>query len=112
MMTSLQSDLDNNSERVSTVETKLTGQEVEMKSISERLEEVKVRYGQQLAEHTKLLSDQRLELLKMTLSMFKQDATVDATILLFSWLLLRTPIFSWPLYVLSNTAAVLPVRCF
>src|SRR5690606_27825242 len=51
----------------------------------------------------------RNELLKMTMSMIKQDATIDASIILFSWMILKSPLLAWPIGFMSAIIAKIPI---
>lgn len=62
-----------------------------------------------VAAQRKMLTEQKRELLQMTLSMFNQDLTVDSSILLLAWVLTNTPMVDWPLRLVTVGTAALPV---
>mmetsp|Transcript_3983 Transcript_3983/g.4627 ORF Transcript_3983/g.4627 Transcript_3983/m.4627 type:complete len:178 (+) Transcript_3983:465-998(+) len=109
MVKSMQENIKSQGDAMEQVQSNVKMQEDKVDDLNQRLDNMSLEYGKELEEHRRLLSDQRSELMKMTLSMFKQDATVDASILLIVWLLVNAPIVDWPLRLASAATASIPI---
>eukprot|EP00924_Labyrinthula_sp_SR-Ha-C_P005064 maker-scaffold_1-snap-gene-20.64-mRNA-1 protein AED:0.00 eAED:0.00 QI:24/1/1/1/1/1/3/53/263 len=94
---------------LTTVKETIEEEKEKVSNINTKLESIQKEYREKFDEHKKLLEKQRFELIKMSLSLFKHDATVDGSFLLLSWILLKSPFFAIPLNMMISAASSVPI---
>mmetsp|Transcript_10915 Transcript_10915/g.12597 ORF Transcript_10915/g.12597 Transcript_10915/m.12597 type:complete len:260 (+) Transcript_10915:91-870(+) len=105
----MQKDISSNSNHLETVDKDLKAHEVKVSGLNDKVDSLETKYSKELEEHRKLLTEQRMKLTKMTISMFKQDATIDASILLIVWVIVNAPVIDFPLRIASTATSSLPI---
>ncbi|GBG33276.1 Hypothetical Protein FCC1311_095002 [Hondaea fermentalgiana] len=73
------------------------------------LEQLAQEYKRELAEQRQILESHRAEFGRLMLSKLKQDATLDAVIVLLSWVASKSPVVNGPVALLSMLTGSLPL---
>lgn len=86
-------------------------QELERKVAAQRreMERLAVEYQREMEDQRRLLQAQRLEFGRIMLSRLKQDATLDAVIVLFAWIVSKSPLVGAPVRLLSLATGAVPL---
>lgn len=108
-LSKMQETLKAHREKMKEVEGRVDKQSDDVNEINSTVEQMKIIYDKELAKQRQLLTKQKAEIFKMTMSLFKHDATIDTSIFFVSYFLLKSPLLSWPLKVLAIPTSKLPL---